>query len=523
MFWADKVAKEIIDSKKYKPYWVDDMKTPSGRVHVGALRGVVVHDLAYKALKSHGVDVHFSYVFEDHDPMDDIPSYLPREKYEQYLGMPLFKIPSPEEGYENYARFYAGEFEKVFRAIGCEPEIIWTKDLYTSGKMNPVIKEILDNAQEVRKIYEELYDKKLPDNWFPFQPYCESCGKVTTTLVTDWNGEKVTYECIVDKVKYTKGCGHKGEISPFSDKDHISGKMPWKVEWSAKWKAIGITVEGAGKDHMSRGGSHDLASLICERVINYPVPYPIAYEWLLIGGRKMSSSRGVGTSAADTLEILPPELIRFMMVRIKVNTQINFDPAEKDTIPNLFDDYQRAADAYFDKSNDDLGRIFELSQIARPPASSLAGEVGRGEIKRPPSIRFSVLAQWVQMPNMEEEIKKENLSEWAKYARIWVERFAPDDQKFEVQKELPKGAGSFSKEQKNLLLEISKLLDQKTDAEIFQTKIYEIGKELGLNGNKTFQAIYLSLIGKDHGPKAAWLILSLNPSFVKARFLEASK
>jgi lysyl-tRNA synthetase class I len=25
----------------------------------------------------------------------------------------------------------------------------------------------------------------------------------------------------------------------------------WKVDWAAHWKAIGITVEGAGKDHMS--------------------------------------------------------------------------------------------------------------------------------------------------------------------------------------------------------------------------------------------------------------------------------
>lgn len=509
MFWADKVAQEIINSGKYKPYWVDDMKTPSGRVHVGALRGVVVHDLAYKALKDKGVDAKFTYVFEDHDPMDDIPAYLPREKFEQYLGMPLFKIPSPEKDYQNYAQFYAGEFEKVFRAIGCEPEIIWTKDLYTSGRMNEAIKDILDNASEVRKIYEEMYDKKLADNWYPFQLYCPSCGKVSTTQVTDWDGKEVTYECVVDKVPWTKGCGAKGKATPLSSEAGIVGKLPWKVEWAAKWKVIGVTIEGAGKDHMSKGGSHDLASLVCERVINYPVPYPIAYEWLLIGGRKMSSSRGVGTSAKDMLEILPPELIRFLMVRIKVNTQINFDPSEPETIPNLFDDYQKAADAYFNKVDKDLARIFELSQI--------------GEVKRPPSVRFSVLAQWVQMPNMAEEIKKEGLEEWAKYAGVWVERFAPEDQKFIVQKELPEEARTLPKEQKKLLLEISKLLDQEIDAESFQTKIYEKGKELGLNGNKTFQAIYLSLIGKDHGPKAAWLILSLDSSFVKQRFEEASK
>ena len=60
------------------------------------------------------------------------------------------------------------------------------------------------------------------------------------------------------------------------------------------------------------------------------------------------------------------------------------------------------------------------------------------------------------------------------------------------------------------------------DAEAFQTEIYEIGKSVGLNGKETFGAIYLSLLGKDHGPKAAWLILSLEKEFIKKRFTEAT-
>ncbi len=508
MFWADKYASEVIESGNYKPYWVDDMKTPSGRVHVGALRGVVVHDLVFKALNDKGKEARYTYVFDNHDPMDDIPSYLPREKFEKYLGMPLFKVPSPEPGSENYAEFYAKEFEKVFNSIGCAPEIIWAKDLYTSGKMNTVIKEVLDNSSEVRKIYEEMYDKKLANNWYPFQLYCPDCGKVSTTNVTAWDGEEVDFECLENKVPWAKGCSMKGKASPFSTGGEMVGKLPWKVEWACKWKVIGISIEGAGKDHMSRGGSHDLTSEICKRVINYPVPYPIAYEWLLVGGRKMSSSKGVGYAAKDMPEILPAELIRFMMVRIKVNTQINFDPAEEQTIPNLFDDYQKAADAYFDKSNEDLARIFELSQI--------------GEIKKPPSIRFLILTQWVQMPNMEEEIKKGGLEEWAKYARVWVERFAPADQKFEVKKELPKDIGLTDK-QKDLLKKTSEFVVEIKDPGDLQTKVYDLGKSLELSSGETFEAFYKVLIGKNHGPKLAWLITSLDPDFVKERFEEASK
>ncbi len=523
MFWADEVALEL-KKRKLPLEWVDDMKTPSGKIHVGALRGVVIHDLAYKSLKDAGVKAKYTYIFDNHDPMDGLPVYLPKE-YGKYLGMPLFKVPSPNKGFANYAEYYAKDFIDVFTKIGCTPEILLSTDLYLNGKMNDSIKEVLDKADKIRKIYEELYKRELPKNWYPFQPYCPNCGKVSTTSATSWDGEKVHIVCGIDKVNWTKGCGFEGDISPFSDKNGIVGKLPWKVEWAVKWKVVGITVEGAGKDHMSKGGSHDLADEICKRIINYPTPYPLGYEFFLIGGKKMSSSKGLGSSAAEMLDILPPELLRFLMVKTRLNQTINFDPSGG-TIPNLFDEYQKSADAYFsrsaspaspseagraggNKTNDDLARIFELSQMSK--------------VIKPPTVRFSVLCQWVQMPNMEEEIKKENLEEWTRYARAWVEKYAPESEKFAVQKELPEAVKSLSKTQKELLSKIAKELDKKWTGDDFQTRIYDIGKELGLSGKETFAAIYLSLLGKDHGPKAAWLILSLDKDFVKKRFEEASK
>lgn len=507
MFWADEVAQKLKE-RNLPLEWVDDMKTPSGRVHVGSLFGVVFHDLVFRALKDIGVNTKYTYVFENHDPMDDIPTYLPRDKYEKYLGMPLFMIPSPVEGYKDFAEYYALEFKEAFNAIGSDPEILWTKDLYTSGKMNPAIKTIFDNADKIREIYKEMYKKDVASDWYPFQVYCEKCGKVSTTRVYNWDGKQVYYRCVIDATDWTKGCGFEGATSPFSDESGMKGKMPWKVEWPAKWQAIGVTVEGAGKDHMSRGGSHDLATLVCERVLKYPVPYPISYEFMLIGGKKMSSSKGKGFSAADILTILPPELARFLIVRMDIKQQTNFDPAEKNTLPNLFDEYQKAADAYFNKGDADLARAFELSQI--------------NEVKKPSTVRFSVLAQWVQMPNMQDKIKAEGLEQWAEYAKIYVEKYAPESEKFLVQKALPDLAKNLSDKQKNLLQKISSELDKVEDAEAFQTQIYELGKELGLSGKETFAAIYLSLIGKDHGPKAAWLILDCGKEFVKKRFEEAT-
>ena len=397
---------------------------------------------------------------------------------------------------------------EVFNKIGCYPEILWSTDLYKSGKMNPLIKECLDKASEIRKIYEELYKKKIRETWYPFQPYCLNCGKVSTTKVYNWDGEKISFACEVNSVPWTKGCGFKGEMSPFSNEKEIAGKLPWKVEWAAKWKVLGVTVEGAGEDHMSRGGSHDLASLICERIINYPVPYALPYAFFLIGGRKMSSSKGRGSSASEMLEILPPELLRFLMVKTKISQQINFDPSA-DTIPKLFDEYQKVADAYFSKGNKDLARIFELSQIDK--------------IKKPPSIRFSALVQLVQMPNKKEEIKKEGFEEWARYAKIWIEKYAPESEKFLLQQSLPESVKNLSDKQKEYLRKVSLELNKSWKPEDFQVNLFEWAKELKLSSKDAFSAIYIPLLNKSYGPKAGWIILSLDKEFVKKRFLDAVK
>jgi lysyl-tRNA synthetase class 1 len=505
MFWADKVAEDIINSGKHKPYWVDDMKTPSGYSHVGSLMGPVIHSMIFRALKDAGQKVIFTFVINDFDAADDLLPEI-RGTHEKYLGMPLKVAPSPDPKFESMADLFGSDFINSIKSLGVEVEILSSWELYHQRKFDGVIKEALDNAEKIQDIYQKVSgSQKKEQGWLPFQVICEKCGKLGTTKVFAWDKEKVSYKCEPHLVKWAVGCGHEGKISPFGG----TGKLPWKVDWAAHWKVIGITVEGAGKDHASAGGSYDIAMTICREVFKYDPPFKLPYEFILIGGKKMSSSKGLGLKAHDLITILPPQLGRFLFARGGIKSQSNFDPVETNAIPVLFDDYQKAADAYFNKGDDDLARAFELSQV--------------GEIQKPPVIRFSVLAQWVQMPNMEEEIKKEGLEDWAKYARVWVEKFAPQEDKFTVQKQLPAEAKNLSKEQKEFLKKLSQELDKTWQAEEFQTRIYDLGKELGLNGKQTFAAIYLSLIGKDHGPKAAWLILSMDKEFVKQRFDEAAK
>lgn len=521
MFWADRDAEQIIKSGNFKPYWVDDMKTPSGRIHVGSLRGVVVHDLVYRALKDRGAKARFTYVFEDHDPMDGLPHYLDAKIWSQYLGKPLFTIPSPEAGFENYAKHYAFEFQKVFEKIGSCPEIVWTSSLYFDGRMNKDIKICLDNVDKIKKIYQEIYHKDLSDNWYPFQAVCPKCGKESTTKVTGWDGEQVTFSCNIDQVDWTKGCGYSGKISPYSGKDYYAGKLPWKVEWAVKWKVIGVTVEGAGKDHMSAGGSHDVSSRICREVINYPVPFPVPYEFFLIRGKKMSSSKGLGSSAKEVSEIIPPYLLRFLMVRTQIQQAIDFDPFDM-TIPDLFDEYDRCRIAYIQKSDADLARMFELSQVT--------DDFIQKDIFIP---RFRIVAQIIQFPNVDpqEYFAKEKkskltaeetaiLEERIKFASVWLQKYAPSEMKFSPSIDMPPEVKQLSEVQKKYLSGLMKLMSNSKSPEDLQTALYEEAKKSGIKITEAFQAIYTSVLGKPHGPKAAWLLYNLDHKFIEQRFQE---
>ncbi len=511
MFWADKIAKEL--SKSKKPQLVDDAKTPSGRVHVGALRGVIIHDLVFKALQGVKLNSRYTFVIDDLDPMDGLPVYLPKEKYSKYMGVPLKNIPAPS-GSGSYAAYYADEFIKVFSKLSARPEILWSSKLYKEGKLDKQIKLALDNADKIQEIYEKVSGSKRPRDYIPFQPICEKCGKIGTTSVTGWDRKHVSYECLENKVDWAQGCGHKGKVSPFSG----TGKMPFRVEWPAKWAALGVTIEGEGKDHASKGGTRDTANVICREIFDYEPPLDIPYEHFLLSGKKMSSSKGVGVSAAEVVEILPPELLRFLMARPRPMQHIDFNPEEPYTIPKLFDDFDLAGGS----KEADLQRIFELSQVT-------------GTQKKYFVPRFRDLVNWVQMPNVDiasqaEEIKgskltsedKQALEKRAGYVKIYLERFAPEEIKFSVKEKLPQEAKVLTTDQRKLLLRIADLAEKAKDPEEFQNEIYRVGKELGVASSDTFKAIYLLLLGKESGPKAAWLILSLDKEFIMKRFKEVA-
>lgn len=489
MFWADEVAQKVSS-----PQIINDSWTPSGKVHIGSLKGPILHDTLFRVLKKKNSKTVFLFGIDDMDPIDGLPQEL-LKSHQKYFGFPLFLAPSPdEEG--SFADYFTRQLEEVFQKLDIDGEIYRVEKLYRAGKFNEWIEKALDNAFLIRKIYKEVSGSKKGEDWYPFQVICPNCQKLGTTKVIGWDGKEVSFYCEENLVSWARGCGAKGKTSPFDG----NGKLVWRVEWAAKWALFGVTIEAAGKDHASSGGSYDVSGKICEDVFDKKMPMKIPYEHFLSNGKKMSSSKGVGLSAEELFEVMPPQLIRFLIIKTPVNQAVEFTPSGTDVIPKLYDDYQKAAEG--------SDRAYILSQI--------------GKIQKPPSIRFSLLTQWVQMPNMEEKIKKEGLEEWAKYARVWVEKFAPEEGKFTVKEELPEAALHLSAKQKMFLTKIGEELANEWQPAEFEKRLYQLSQELELPGKEAFSAIYFSLIGKDHGPKAAWLILSLEKKFVKKRFKEAT-
>jgi lysyl-tRNA synthetase class 1 len=324
-------------------------------------------------------------------------------------------------------------------------------------------------------------------------------------------------------VEWAEGCGNEGNISPFDG----NAKLPWKAEWAAKWQVLGVDIEGGGKDHFTKGGSRDLARLFAQRVLEYPEPFGVANEFFLVGGKKMSSSKGAGVSARDIVELVPQHIFKLALYGKDINQQINFDP-EGDTIPVLFDQYDKLAASYWAGVEDDYARLFTYIHPTVDEKPQMPSEHFLP--------RFSQVAFIAQMPHLDffaemEALKgsplteddKLEASERREYALRWVRLYAPEKFVFELQDEVPDVALGLSEQQKNALKKLHDTLmsaEALPSGEELHELLHSIKDEQGIAPAELFSALYLAFLGKPFGPKAGWFLSVLERDFVLRR-LEA--
>ncbi|MDI6811749.1 MAG: lysine--tRNA ligase, partial [archaeon] len=88
MHWSFAIAQDIIEKRREKKHVIATGITPSGDIHVGNLREIIIGDAVHSALITMGVEAKLIYIADTFDPLRRRYSFLPQE-YEAHVGKPL--------------------------------------------------------------------------------------------------------------------------------------------------------------------------------------------------------------------------------------------------------------------------------------------------------------------------------------------------------------------------------------------------------------------------------------------------
>ena len=524
MTWIDETLQ-----RARSPIYINDSKTPSGVAHVGSLRGVLTHDALLRVARHNGAQARFTYGCDDMDPVDEIP-HGTGEYFREHLGKPLCAVPPPpelagdtESASKNMAQAYFAEFASTFAPLGVEAEHYYMSDIYAAGRLDETIDVSLRRSSKVREIYLRETGAVRPDNWLPFHPICERCGRIGTTFASDYDGETVAYECQSDLVTWAQGCGAVGRVSPFGG----AGKLPWKLEWVAKWKVLPVTVEGAGKDHMGAGGSHKVAAALAREVLDCPVPTSFSYEFFTLGGAKMSSSRGIGLSASELVACLPPQLLRYLVLKVQVRRALDFD-LDLATLNGAFAEYERLWNVVYEgDANSNQQQLFAISQLigseaTAPPAYS------------PP---FDSVVSVVQQPHIDLSAHIDALGvgplsdadrDWIDVKRLtaksWSQRFSESASRLMVADVLPETTEDLSNQQRGFLCVSQRLFSELETwrAASIQAALFDAARTVGITPAEAFEALYTAFFGWPEGPRAGSFLEFLGRGAAYERLGEVS-
>ena len=115
-------------------------------------------------------------------------------------------------------------------------EVLRSHELYESGLYTDVTREAIEHTDDLRAILQEASGRRMPEDWSPFQPRAAS-GSLVGNRVTGHRPEE-------NSVIFVDRDGNEG----VADYSKGEGKLSWRVELAARWKALGVTFEPFGKD-----------------------------------------------------------------------------------------------------------------------------------------------------------------------------------------------------------------------------------------------------------------------------------
>jgi lysyl-tRNA synthetase class 1 len=224
----------------------------------------------------------------------------------------------------------------------------------------------------------------------------------------------------------------------------------------------------------------------------------------------MASSTGVAITIDSMLEIVPPDVLRYLIARSKPEKATTFDPGMG--LLTLIDEYAKVAE----KGD---SREYELSKI-----SSVATDIPFRHLVTVVQIATDDNAIIDVLKRSGYDVKnKEAVLKRAQRAKIWIEKYAPDMVKFTVQEKLPQEVYSINDKERYALEILASKMEglSEWNAENLHNAVYKTGDEADTNPKDIFTCIYMAILGKERGPRAGWFLEALGREFVTKRIVEA--
>ena len=523
-FWAEAVADEIEAREPEDPIVIKGGVSPSGVAHLGNFNEIMRGYFVAEVLRDRGFEVRQVFTSDDRDPLRKLPRKLADPDgaivglgdvdagaLGRNLGKPYTDIPDPFGESESYAAHFAGLLKADADRLGVPVEMLSNTELYEDGTFEPVIERVLERADDARAVLSE-YQSKVDGDYVPFNPICSNCGKVTETVTAvDVDAGTVDYVCtdMTAGGDTIEGCGFEGTAT------FREGKLPWRFEWPAQWRVLGVDFEPFGKDHAE--GSWPSGEEIARTVLGAEPPVPMTYEWFTLNGEALSSSAGNVVTVPEILELLEPAVLRYFFA---------LDPRrardlDLSTLDQLVDDFDRFERAYFGDVDDE-----SISAFAERAYPYVVSEVRDDRIRLP--YTFAAVLGMTDDRDLRVEMARnegyvdDDTPEWAieaalervDRARAWAERM-DNAYNYRLQETLP--AVEFDDDTAAALDELADFVAAGNDGAAIQEEIYETARRHGIEVPAFFETGYRLFFDKPEGPRLGEFLGELDAEFVERR------
>jgi lysyl-tRNA synthetase class 1 len=519
--WYDMMAQKVLNRERKLGRSLAKVKTEmglgaSGFPHIGSLGDAARSYAVTLALRELGISSELVAFCDDKDGLRKVPAGLPKS-LEKYLGFPVSSIPDPFACHKSFGNHISSLLLEALDKCRIEYNYLSATEVYDKGLLREEIRTLLINAKKVGEIVKQEVGQERYTEVLPFFPVCQKCGRIYTTKAIEFNPktDKVLYVCEGLEIggKRIEGCGHKGEASIIG-----GGKLSWKGEFAARWKALDIRFEAYGKDIADSVRINDR---ICREILHFEPPSHVKYEMFLDkGGKKISKSAGNVFTPQIWFRYGSPQSLLLLMLKRFVGTRT----VAVSDIPCYMNELDYLEDIYFSKKSlkdekelTKLRGLYEYCWVMKPPAIpgvhvpyNLLAFLAK---MAPRDCPITFITEKLQSYGylQKDQAVDADLSLRINYAFNWIQDF----------EEIKETATELSTAEKNALQSLITLLKAEEEPEKIQNGIFNAAKNNGLKPGSFFRTLYVILLGAQQGPRLGPYILAMGKRNVVAALKRA--